>query len=70
MIKSRKMGWARNIARIGRRGMYIGFWWKTQKEGERPRRRWENNIKMVLRWGGVVWTGFMWLRIGTSGGVF
>jgi hypothetical protein len=36
----------------------------------RPRRRWVNNIKMDLRkigWGGMI--GFMWLRIGTSGGL-
>jgi hypothetical protein len=34
----------------------------------RPRRRWENGIKMDLReigWG--VWSGFTWLRIGTVG---
>jgi hypothetical protein len=38
----------------------------------RPRRRWVDNIKMDLReigWGGVVWTGSIWLRIGTSGGL-
>jgi hypothetical protein len=34
----------------------------------RPRRRWEDNIKMDLgRYDGVVWTGLIWLRIGTSG---
>jgi hypothetical protein len=32
----------------------------------RPRRRWENNIRMVLR---LVWTGYIWLRIGTGGGL-
>jgi hypothetical protein len=27
-----------------------------------------NNIKMDLeRWNGVVWTGLVWLRIGTGG---
>jgi hypothetical protein len=31
---------------------------------ERPRRRWEHNIKM----GGEVWTGLIGLRIGTGGG--
>jgi hypothetical protein len=38
----------------------------------RPRRRWVDNIKMDLReigWGGVEWIGFIWLRIGTSGGL-
>jgi hypothetical protein len=33
----------------------------------RPRRRWEDNIRMDLRHDGVVWTGLIWLRIGTSG---
>jgi hypothetical protein len=39
-----------------------------KREGKRPlgrpRRRWVDNIKMD----GVVWTGLIWLRIGTSGG--
>jgi hypothetical protein len=37
----------------------------------RPRRRWEDNIKMDLLdvgWGGA-WTGLIWLRIGTGGGL-
>jgi hypothetical protein len=37
---------------------------------ERPRRRWEDGIKMDIReigWG--VWIGFTWLRIGTVGGL-
>jgi hypothetical protein len=42
-------------------------------EGKRPpgtrRRRWEDNIKMDLTYDGVVWTGLIWLRIGTSGGL-
>jgi hypothetical protein len=36
----------------------------------RPRRRWVEYIEMDLEeieWGGMVWTGLMWLRIGTSG---
>jgi len=33
----------------------------------RPRRRWEDNIKMDLQ-KGVVRTGWSWLRIGTGGG--
>jgi hypothetical protein len=34
----------------------------------RPRRRWVDNIRMGLgemRW--VMWTGLVWLRIGTGG---
>jgi len=35
----------------------------------RPRRRWEDNIKMDLqKWEGVGRTGWSWLRIGTGGG--
>ena len=35
----------------------------------RPRRRWEDNIKIDLQEvGGVVGTGWSWLRIGTDGG--
>jgi hypothetical protein len=36
----------------------------------RPRRRWEDTIKMDLQevgWG--AWTGLIWLRIGTGGGL-
>ena len=60
-IKSRRMGWAGHVARMGeRRGVYRALVGKP--EGKRPlgrlRRRWEDNIKMDLEevgWG--VWTG-------------
>jgi hypothetical protein len=32
MIKSRRMRWAGNVARMGRWGMHIGYWWENQKE--------------------------------------
>jgi hypothetical protein len=39
--------------------MHVGFWWKSQKRPlGRPRRRWEDNIKMNLREtgsGGMDW---------------
>jgi hypothetical protein len=42
-------------------------------EGKRPlvstRHGWVDNIKTDLREDGVVWTGLIWLRIGTSGGL-
>ena len=55
-----------------RRGAYRVF--VGQPEGrrllERPRRRWKNNIKMDLyEVGCEVWTGLIWLRIGTGGGL-
>jgi hypothetical protein len=50
-----------------------GFWW-GKPEGKRllgrPRRRWEDNIKMDLKdveFGGL-WTGSIWIRIRTGGG--
>jgi hypothetical protein len=36
----------------------------------RPRRRWVDNIRMDGSWRGgmgVMWTGLVWLRIGTGG---
>jgi hypothetical protein len=42
-------------------------------EGKRPlgspRRKCVDNIKMDLGQDEVVWTGFIWLRLGTSGGL-
>jgi hypothetical protein len=36
----------------------------------RPRRRWKDNIKMDLKeLGWEAWTGLIWLRIGTCGGL-
>jgi hypothetical protein len=36
-----------------------------KRQLERPRHKWVDNIK---GWGG--WTGLIWLRIGTSGGLY
>jgi hypothetical protein len=42
--------------------------WKGQLG--RPRCRWKDNIGMGFKEiGGKVWTGYNWLRIGTSGGL-
>jgi hypothetical protein len=75
MIKSRRMRWAGHAARMERkRNAYrilVG-----NPEGKRPlgrpRRSWGDNIKIDLteRKDGMVWTGWIWLRIGTSGGLF
>jgi hypothetical protein len=32
IIKSRRMRLAGHVARMGRRGMHVGFWWERQKE--------------------------------------
>ena len=72
VIKSRRRG-AGDVARMGERTLeYRVLVWKP--EGKRllgrPRRRWEDNIKMYLQelgWRGV-WPGLSWLRIQTGGG--
>jgi hypothetical protein len=71
--KSRRMRWAGHVARMDDgRGAYrilVG-----RPEGRRPlgrpRRRREDNIKMDLQEVGLgAWTGLIWLRIGTGGGL-
>ena len=72
MKKSRRLRWAGHVARMGKRsGVYRGL--VEKREGKRPlgrpRRRWEDNIKMDLQevgWG--IWTELIWLRVGTGGG--
>jgi hypothetical protein len=32
IIKSRRSRWAEHVARMGRRGINIGYWWESQKE--------------------------------------
>jgi hypothetical protein len=32
IIKLRMMRWEGHVARMGRRGMHIGYWWENQKE--------------------------------------
>jgi hypothetical protein len=67
------MRWAAHVARKGeRRGVYRVLAGKP--EGKRPlgipMHRWEVNIKMDLQevvWG--AWTGLIWLRTGTGGGL-
>jgi hypothetical protein len=64
VIKSRRMWWAGHVARMGeRRGVYrvlVG-----RPEGKRPlgrpRRRWEDNIKMDLREMGI--DGANWIHL-------
>jgi hypothetical protein len=58
------MGEGRNVYRV-----LVG---KPEGERtlERPRRRWEDGIKMYLREiDRGVWSGFTWLRIGTVAGL-
>jgi hypothetical protein len=61
LIKSRRMRWAGHVARLGERGgVYRVLVEKPEGIGPlgRPRRRWEDNIKMNLQevgCGGMEW---------------
>jgi hypothetical protein len=66
------MRWAGHVARTGE-GIGVYRVLVGKPEGKRPmgrpRRRWEDNIKMYLQEvGRVVVTGWNWLWIGTGGG--
>jgi hypothetical protein len=65
------------VGHVARRGDRIGAYRVSlgRPEGngplERPRHRWEDDIKMDLKemeW--EVWTGLIWLRIWIGGGLF
>jgi hypothetical protein len=71
IIKSRRKRWSGLVARMGRKRnghmLLVG-----KPQGKRPlgrqRLRWLYNIKTDLGEIGLgVWTGLVWLRIGTSG---
>jgi hypothetical protein len=34
MIMSARMRLAGNVARMGRSGNYVGYWWESRKEGD------------------------------------
>jgi hypothetical protein len=68
VIKSRRLRWAGHVARMGE-GRGVCRVLVGKPEGKRPlgrpRRRWEDNIRMDLQ---EVGSGLGWLRIGTGGG--
>ena len=71
VIKSRKMRWARHVARMGRGEACTGFWWGNLGERDQwgdPGLDGRIRIKMIFRkWDVGIWTGSSWLRIGTGG---
>ena len=72
VVKSRRMRWAGHVARMGEdRGVQRVLVGKTEGKRPlgRPRRRWEDNIKMDLQEvGGGRGDWMEWLRIGTGDG--
>jgi hypothetical protein len=76
MIKSRRTRWGGHVARMRKKRKERKGKERKGKErkGKSPlrryRRRWKIILKRVLeKLIGVVWSGLMWLRIGTSGGL-
>jgi hypothetical protein len=64
VIKSSRMRWAGHVARIGEgRGVYRVLVGRPESKRPlgRPRRRWENNIKMNLRETGI--DGANWIQL-------
>jgi hypothetical protein len=58
MIKSRRMRWGRHVALMGEtRNVYRILVGKPEgkRPPGRPRRRWVDNIKMEIAWGGMEW---------------
>jgi hypothetical protein len=65
VIKSRRMTWVEHVARRGRRGVYSVLVGKPERKKPRgrPRRKWEDNIKMDLQEVGC--GGMDWMVAGT-----
>jgi hypothetical protein len=68
---SRRMRCAGHVSQMGeKRNAYRLLVGKPEGKRPlgRPRRRWVDNIRMDLgELDGVMWTGLVWLRIGTGG---
>jgi hypothetical protein len=63
---------AGHIARMGEMRMHIRFWSETTK-GKDYSKDVGVDEKIILEWilekyGGKFWTGFIWFRVGISGG--
>jgi hypothetical protein len=71
MIKSRRMRLAGNVAPMGRREMHIAYWSESQEKSLKDQDvgGWIILKWMLERYDGVVWTGLIWLGIGTNGGL-
>jgi hypothetical protein len=71
-MKSRRLRWAGNVARVGRRETCIGFWFGNLRGTD----QWRDpgvEGRIILRWifrkrGVGVWIVLGWLRIETGGG--
>jgi hypothetical protein len=55
------MGGIRNVCKV-----LVRKYGRKRQLG-RPRCRWEDNITILAKLDGKLWTIFVWLRVGTSG---
>jgi hypothetical protein len=64
MIKSRRLRWVGHVASMGEgKGVYRVLVGKPERKRPlgRPRHRWEDNIKLVLRQMGINGANWIWL---------
>jgi hypothetical protein len=76
VAKSKSIRWVGHVARMEKKKTRNAYNILVRKPEERktlgrPRRRWADNIRIDLRGSrvGKLWTTFIWLSIGTSGGL-
>ena len=72
VIKSKRMRWVGHVAYMGERtGAYRVLVGRTERGRPlgKPRRIRRGNNKMDFQEGWMAWAGFIWLRIGTGGGL-
>jgi hypothetical protein len=66
MMNSRRIKLAGHIVRMEKIGMHLGYFWKSRKEDK------DVGVRIILRlilerYDEILWTGLIWLRIGTGG---
>jgi hypothetical protein len=69
MIILRRIRWKENVTCMAEKmnacRILVGKQERNRPVG-RPRYRWKDNIKVKVRYDGMVWTGLIWLRMGTG----
>jgi hypothetical protein len=73
VMKSRRMWWAGHVTRMGIVEVYTRFWWGNPRQRHHLA---DGGVdgRLILRWifrmwDVRTWTGLIWLRIGTGGGL-